>query len=156
MSEFEINTTIDIDASASDAWAVFGEGFGSWADWAPGIDRSTLQGPLAQGVMRTNETPSLGTVQQELVRYEPAERALAYEMRTLPPMFTTLRNDWVIAELGPGRCQLRGEARFVLASQAEPMRDKLEGKMGMTLEVFANAFRDRMQRALQDDAAAAS
>ena len=26
------------------------------------------------------------------------------------------------------------------------MRDKLEGKMGMTLEVFAKAFRDRLQR----------
>lgn len=147
MSEFTIQTTIDVDSTAAAAWAVFGEGFGTWADWAPGIDSSTLQGPLAEGVMRTNETPSLGTVEQQLVRFDEQARALAYEMRTLPPMFTELRNDWVLEELGPDRCRLVGEARFVLAEQAEPMRDKLEGKMGVTLEVFAKAFRDRMQAA---------
>ncbi len=147
MSEFTIHTTIDIDTSAAAAWAVFGEGFGDWADWSPGIDSSTLQGPLAQGVLRTNETPSLGTVEQELVVFDPKARALAYEMRTLPPMFTTLRNDWVIEDAGANRCRLRGEARFVVAPQAEPMRDKLEGKMGMTLEVFAKAFAERMQGA---------
>jgi len=147
MSEFTIKTTTEINASAADAWTVFGEGFGTWAAWAPGIDSSTLEGPLAQGVVRKNETPSLGTVEQELVRYDPEQRALAYEMRTLPPMFTQLRNDWVIKEVSPGRCQLEGEAVFALAEQAEPMRDKLEGKMGMTLEVFAKAFADRMQQA---------
>ncbi len=149
MSEIIIHTTIDIDAPAEAAWSVFGEGFGAWADWAPGIDRSSLEGPLAEGVLRTNETPSLGTVQQELVRFDPAKRALAYEMRpeTLPPLFTRLRNDWVIEGLGSERCRLRGEALFVLAESATPMRDKIEGKMGMTLEVFANAFRDAMQQA---------
>lgn len=156
MSEFVIHTTVDIEAPATAAWTVFGAGFGTWADWAPGIDRSTLAGPLAEGVKRTNETPSLGTVEQELVRFDPAARALAYEMRTLPPMFTKLRNDWVIEDLGGGRCRLRGEALFVLSEQAEPMRDKLQGKMGMTLEVFANAFRDRMHAAAKPDAAAAS
>ena len=146
MSEFTIQTTIDIETAAEAAWTVFGEGFGTWAEWSPGIDSSTLQGPLAEGVLRTNETPSLGTVEQELVRYEPETRALSYEMRTLPPMFTRIRNDWVITELAPGRCQLQGEALFTLATQAEPMRDKLEGKMGVTLEVFAKAFRDHLQR----------
>ena len=126
MSEFSITTTIDIHTHAAAAWTVFGEGFGTWAEWAPGIDKSTLQGPLAQGVVRKNETPSLGTVEQELVRFEPNARALAYEMRTLPPMFTQLRNDWVIEDLGSERCRLRGEARFVLAEQAEPMREQLK------------------------------
>jgi hypothetical protein len=34
------------------------------------------------------------------------------------------------------------------------MRDKLEGKMGVTLEVFAQAFRNRLQDAESRDAAA--
>ena len=130
---------------AATAWSTFGEGFASWADWAPGIDRSTLAGPLAQGVVRTNETASLGKVEQELVRFDPDGRALAYEMRTLPPMFTHMRNDWVLEDLTGERCRLVGEAVFEVAEQAEPMREKLEGKMGMTLEVFAKAFRDSVQ-----------
>ena len=60
-------------------------------------------------------------------------------------MFVQLRNDWFIDELEGGRCRLRGEAVFGLAEQAEPMRDKLQGKMGMTLEVFIKAFRDHLQ-----------
>jgi len=142
MSDMIIHTTIEIPAAAATVWRLFGEGFGDWAAWAPGIESSTLEGPLAAGVVRVNETPSLGTVRQELVRYEPDARTLSYEMRdTLPPLFTRLRNDWTIEETGPESCRLAGEALFVLTDEAEPMRPKLEGKMGMVLEVFAQAVR---------------
>lgn len=43
------------------------------------------------------------------------------------------------------RCRLSGQAIFVLKDEAEAMRGKLEGKMGMSLEVFANAFRARIE-----------
>jgi len=146
MTDLTIHTTIDIHASAAAAWRLFGEGFGDWAAWAPGIDKSTLEGPLAQGVFRTNEAPSLGTVRQELVRYEPAARALAYEMREgLPPFLTGLRNDWVIEELADGRSRLTGEALFRLTEQAAPMAPKLEAQMGGVLQGFAAAFRAAME-----------
>ncbi len=146
MSQITIHTVTEINTPAAEAWKVFGEGFGQWADWAPGIDKSTLEGPLAQGVIRVNETPSLGTVRQLLSRFDRDARALTYEVdTTLPPMFTKLRNDWLIEADGEGKCRLVGDAVFVLAEQAEPMREKLQGKMGMVLEVFANAFRDHMR-----------
>ncbi len=146
MTTMTIKTTVDIAASAEDAWTLFGEGFGDWADWAPGIETSTLEGPLQQGVIRVNQTPSLGTVQQELVRFDRADRALAYEMRSgLPPMFSGLRNDWVIEDLGDGRCRLDGDAVFEIREQAAAMKPQLEGKMGMVLEVFAQSVRDRLE-----------
>jgi hypothetical protein len=145
MTTFTVPTTLEIDTSAAEAWRVFGEGFGTWADWAPGIDSSTLLGPLAKDVRRVNVTPSLGRVTQQLVRYEPDERALSYTMvEGLPPMFTVIRNDWVIEELEGGRCRLVGEGVFELAEAAAPMRDKIRGKMGVTLEVFAQALRERL------------
>lgn len=145
MTEMNIHTATDINASAEDAWALLGEGFGSWADWSPGIDSSTLEGPLAQGVIRVNVTPSLGTVRQELVRFDRDSRSLAYEMRTLPPMFTRLRNDWTIEPTGPSSCRLVGDALFVLSEKAAPMRPQLEGKMGVVLEVFATTFRETLE-----------
>ena len=145
MSDLTIHTTVNIPASASEAWQVFGEDFANWASWAPGIETSKLEGPLEEGAIRVNETASLGTVKQHLARFDRDQRALAYEMReALPPFFTLTRNDWVIEELDDGHCRLVGEARFVLAEQAAPMRDKLQGKMGMVLEVFAQAFAERM------------
>jgi hypothetical protein len=146
MTDMTIRTTVDIEASAAKAWSLFGEGFGDWADWAPGIDRSTLEGPLARGVVRVNDTASLGTVRQELARFDRDDLALAYEMsENLPPFFVKMRNDWVIEEVDAGRCRLTGVALFVLKDEAEPMRSKLEGKMGMALEAFARAFREHVQ-----------
>ncbi len=145
MSEMIVHTAVDLPCSAAEAWALFGEGFGSWADWAPGIESSTLGGPLAQGVVRVNQTASLGTVRQELVVFDREGRTLAYEMASnLPPFFSKARNDWTIEEVGPESSRLRGEALFVLAADAEPMRPKLQGKMGMALETFASALRERL------------
>ena len=148
MSDLTIRTTTTIAAPAAEAWRLFGDGFGSWDQWAPGIEKSTLEGPLAQGVMRTNVTPSLGTVSQELVRFEPESRALAYEMRSgLPPFLTGLRNDWVIEDDGEGGCRLSGEAVFEIREQAAPMKPKIEGQMRTVLEGFAAAFRTRAEAA---------
>ncbi|MFT5432985.1 MAG: hypothetical protein ACI9OJ_003690 [Myxococcota bacterium] len=146
MSDMIIHTNIDIDSTAAEAWSLFGEGFADWATWAPGIDHSALEGPLAQHVVRVNQTTTLGTVRQELVRFDRDERALAYEMTdNLPSFFTRVRNDWVIVPLAPNRCRLKGEAIFVLTDEAEPMRPKLQGKMGMAMEVFAKAFSEQLQ-----------
>ena len=150
MTTMTIKTTVDIAASADEAWALFGEGFGDWDRWAPGLESSTLLGPLEQGVIRVNVTPSLGTVHQELVRFDRDGRALAYEMiKGLPPMFSALRNDWVIEDLGDGRCRLDGDAVFEIREQAAAMKPQLEGKMGMVLEVFAQAVRERLEGAAE-------
>ncbi len=146
MTTKTIQTAVTIDAAADAAWTLLGEGFADWADWAPGIDTSTLEGPLPLGVVRVNATPSLGTVRQELVRFDREGRALAYEMRAgLPPVFSSLRNDWVIEDLGEGRCRLAGDARFELKGEAVAMWPKLEGKMGMALEVFARSVREQLE-----------
>lgn len=141
------STTVEISSSPEGVWALLGEGFADWDRWAPGIDRSTLQGPLEEGVRRVNETPSLGTVTQSLVRFDPSSRALAYEMTEgLPAFFQKVRNDWVVQEDGPERSRLVGKARFDLTDEAAPMKPKLEGKMGMALEVFANALKEEAER----------
>lgn len=145
MSRFTVRTERPLPTDAATAWEVFGEGFADWASWAPGIDRSTLEGPLSEGVIRVNETPSLGTVRQSLARFDRAARTLAYEMLPeLPPPFVAIRNDWVIEEDGSGQSKLVGEATFEIADEAAPMQDKLAGKMGTTLEVFANSFVERL------------
>lgn len=152
-NELNVKTHIEIAAPAQAVWSLLGDGFADWDQWAPGIDRSTLEGPLAEGVLRTNEAPSLGTVTQKLVRFDPAARALAYEMiEGLPPMFESVRNHWEVESMQPGSSRLVGEARFRLKDEALPMRAKLEGKMGMVLEVFARAARDHLEQSADGSA----
>lgn len=146
MIELTITTTTDLNASAADAWRIFGEGFGDWAAWAPGIEESNLQGPLAEGVIRVNRAPSLGTVTQELVRFDAGARSLAYEMREgLPPFLEQLRNDWVIEELDGGHSRLKGTALFGLRDAAADKKGGIEKQMTQVLRGFAAAFQARLE-----------
>ena len=121
---------------------LFGEGFGSWEDWAPGIDATTLEGPLAQGVRRVSTSPSLGTVTHELVRFEPGARALSYVVVDgLPPILEKLRVDWTVLAIEGDRARLVGVSAFGLRDQAAPKRGPIEAKMTQTLQGFAEALR---------------
>lgn len=58
----KIETTVEIDASASKAWEVFGEKFEDVSDWAESIVKSSLNGPLKQGAVRTCDIKSIGPI----------------------------------------------------------------------------------------------
>ncbi len=133
-----IDTTIDLEASASEAWKVFGEGFGTWDTWSDGIVSSSLNGPVAQGVTRTNDAKGFGMMSQELTEYDPDARALTYEIRTgMPAVIRTVRNAWTIEELGENRSRIVGRARFELTWWAIPLTPLLRKKMAGSLGTFA-------------------
>lgn len=50
MTEMKIHTAVDIHASAADAWTLFGEGFGDWADWSDAPPARGKDGHGAGGV----------------------------------------------------------------------------------------------------------
>ena len=146
MSNFNVQTVVELDASATAAWAVFGEQFADWSLWADGITASSLDRPVAQGAMRTNETTSLGRVTQELTEFDRAGRALTYEMREgMPGLFKGIANRWTIEPLGANRCRINGEATFGLAWWATPLKPLLRKKMTGALEGFANDFGARVK-----------
>lgn len=146
MIELTIRTAVDINATSDAAWKLLGEGFGEWDRWSPGIDKSTLQGPLALGVRRVNETPSLGTVTQALVRFDREKKALAYAVEAgLPPFLEAMRNDWQIDALEGERCRLRGVAVFGLPDAMAPKKAGVEMKMAQVLEMFCATVRDTLQ-----------
>jgi hypothetical protein len=132
-----IDVANGINASAAQAWQVLGEGFGDWADWSGGIKKSTLNGPLAQGVTRTNDTDALGVVTQELTHFDREARSLTYEFTSgLPPFLRAIRNEWTIEEDGTDRCRIVGHATFEIAWWALPMTPLLKMKMSGSLRGF--------------------
>ncbi len=147
MSDFNVHTVVELDASASAAWHIFGEKFADWSQWADGITASSLDRPVAQGAMRTNETTSLGRVTQELTEFDPGARALTYEMREgMPGLFKGIANRWTIEPLGADRCRISGEATFGLAWWATPLKPLLRKKMTVALEGFASDFEARIRQ----------
>lgn len=136
-----IETISGIDASASQAWSVFGDGFGDWAQWSGGIEKSTLGGPLAEGVMRTNDTRALGVVTQELTHFDAGSRSLTYEFKSgLPAFLRGARNEWIIEDLGSDCSRIVGHASFDVAWWARPLTPLLRRKMAASLQGFAAEF----------------
>ncbi|MGK0361152.1 MAG: hypothetical protein ACI9U2_003470, partial [Bradymonadia bacterium] len=80
------------------------------------------------------------------VRARVAEKMRKGGFSVLIPIPTRLVEPRLIEAIGPNRCRLVGETLFVLRDEALAMREKLQGKMGMTLEAFAAALRDRLQQ----------
>ena len=62
-------------STAAASWEVFGADFGGWAAWTTGVTKSDLNGPVAVGVKRTNET-SVGVLMQVLTRFDEETRSL--------------------------------------------------------------------------------
>jgi len=145
-SDMTVHTSVELDTPATAAWAVFGEQFGEWAQWSDGIASSSLNGPLARGVMRTNDVPGFGVVTQELTRFDRGTRSLTYEMRSgMPAVLVAVGNAWTIEPLGADRCRLSGDASFGLAWWARPLKPLLRRKMTASLQSFADGFADRMK-----------
>ena len=129
------------DLSAASAWQVFGEGFADWASWSDGITSSVLDRPVCQGAIRTNDTPILGVVTQELTEFDREGRSLTYEMRSgLPAPIKAVKNRWTIEPVGDDRCKLSGVAEFTLACWAVPLTPVLRKKMTGALKTQAEDF----------------
>jgi hypothetical protein len=146
LATLHVDTDLELDAPAAQAWQVFGEGFGTWAEWSDGIMSSELDGPVGQGAQRTNHTKSLGVVQQELTEFDRASRALTYAFVSgMPAVLRGASNRWVIEEVGPDRSRLRGQATFQLAWWAVPLSPLLRRKMSGALVGFATEFAERLR-----------
>ena len=146
MIEMTVRAAVDINATPDACWTLLGEGFGAWDRWSPGIDRITMKGPLEKGALRVDETPSLGTVTQELTRFDRDARALAYEVRDgLPPFLESMRNEWQLDPLGDGRSRLSGVAFFGLSDRMAPGKHGVQMKVAQVLEMFCAAARDTLE-----------
>lgn len=85
----------------SEVWAVLSD-FGSIADWAGDVDHSCLMTARDGGVGCVRRIQSGTTVLlEEVVEWDP-QRALAYELRGLPPLVERVVNRWTLDAEGDG------------------------------------------------------
>jgi hypothetical protein len=118
----DIHLDLDIRAGASRVWDVLGHRFMAVADWAAPISQSCPIGeaPPAPGVVRECHTVGIGPVapgrvRERLTAFDNERRTLSYEAAGGMPGFVAgAVNRWSVAELGPGRSQVRMHATFTL------------------------------------------
>ena len=128
-----IETIHEIPAPPVAVWQVFGEGFGDIATWATVILKSQLNGPLAQGVVRTCELAS-GPITEELTQFDRKGHALTYAIRSgLPGMVTRAENAWTIGSVGDTRTRVTSRVTLELTWWALILTPVVRKQFGDTI-----------------------
>ncbi len=135
-----IHTTIDIKASAEDAWEVLGERFGVISEWASAITSSHLEGDLAVGAKRTCHIGGIGGIgpielHENLVHFDRHNRRLAYEVASgLPKMIRYAVNRWAVVPVDPSRCRVTSDAKINVAWYVTPMVPLMRRRMAADIK----------------------
>lgn len=100
---------IEIQAPASAAWQVLGEGFGDLS-WASTIVESRLIGALEPGGVRSCTGTGFGPfppseIEETLIHFDAEARTFTYQAtRGLPAFIVSAQNTWQIQPSSPDRC----------------------------------------------------
>lgn len=117
--------TVTVEAPASTAWKVLGEGFGHISEWASLINASSLDRELGVGAVRTCQIARFGpvpagTIEERLIDFHPAGLSFGYEALSGMPRFVGRAvNRWSVTPLGANRCMITSKAILELQG---PMR----------------------------------
>jgi hypothetical protein len=140
--EMKIKTSVEMSLPATDLWMVLGERFASVSEWADSIVKSSLDGSLGEGAVRTcdlKQTGPLpaGQVTEELTRFDASARAMTYVVKSgVPGFMRYLDNAWTIEDLGDGRSRVTSVLTLNMAWWSLPLYPMIRLQLGKTLRGF--------------------
>lgn len=146
-----LNNEVEVQVPASQAWQLLGEEFGEIAQWALSITKSSLNGPLQEGVVRSCEISGFGpfqasTITEELVHFDRDTLSFRYQARAgLPPLMAHAENHWQVHETGPQSCRITSQAKLQLAWWAWPMSPLLKLQIKRESQGFLQQLRHRLE-----------
>ena len=108
-----------INASATKAWEVVGEGFADIASWSCGLAQSSLDGELKSGAIRTCVSAAsfgpfeAGTVQEQLTEFDSGRKTFSYQaISGLPGFISKAQNQWSVLSRSDKSCVIRFDAEI--------------------------------------------
>lgn len=142
---------VELPASAAEVFGVFEDG-AQWPLWFNGIRRVTWTSPKPHrvGTTRTVELDTL-TVYERFFRWQSGERFSFDVTAATAPVFRALAEDYLLEDLGPGRC------RFTYTVAIEPallgrivgpvLRGSLERQFAAAAQALPGYLRGRGSKA---------
>lgn len=118
----KMKAEIVVEASAVEAWRVLGEGFGDVGELLTMLDRTTLDGELGVGAVRTVYFEGAKSVTETLTVFDREAMALEYVSEdNQPPGIKRGRNHWTVEALGAERARIQSEITIDLSWWAWPL-----------------------------------
>ena len=150
-SPIEMRSEVELDVPASEVWSLMAERFGEIGQWAVAIRKSTLDGEVAVGAVRTCEIGGFGPVgageiTEELTELDRTTMKFTYAARSgLPSMLVGAENRWSIEPLGPDRARVRSHASIDLRWWALPFARLIGWGMRSGVPAFFEELRHRVE-----------
>ncbi|GAB7145663.1 SRPBCC family protein [Mycobacterium riyadhense] len=144
-----IQRSIDVNASAADAWVLLADGFGDIGTWTTTVDRSHLVGRQvevgAQRHCQVSSGPFSGDeVVERVIAFDPGKMTYSYEaVRGLPSFLTSARNTLSVTPLVGNRCRIHANGFIVLPWWLVPLGPIVSLALGFVIRKF---FRDLQHR----------
>jgi len=147
----KIKTTIEINATTAATWEILGEQFANVYKWAESILKSTLDGPLDQGAVRTCDIKGVGPVAagkitEEITLLDRESHSLTYNVTSgAPGLMKSIENAWSIETISDDRCAVTSNATFELKWWALPMLPLMRISLVRALRSFAGELKTRVE-----------
>ena len=146
-----IQTSIEINAPASAAWEVLGERFADVSEWADSIVKSSLDGPLDEGAVRTCDIKSVGPIpagkiKEELTHFDRDSRSLTYLVLSgAPNVMKNIENAWSIEDLGNDRCKVTSRVTVNMKWWALPLAPLMRFPLIRAVRDFLGQLKRRVE-----------
>jgi Polyketide cyclase / dehydrase and lipid transport len=146
-----IQRTIDVNASAADAWALLADGFGNEATWTTVIDGSYLVGDrVGVGAERHCEVSGAlrgdGPTVERVTAFDPGAMTYSYEaIRGLPSFMKSARNTLSVTPLAGNRCRIHADARIALPWWLVPLGPVVALGAGSAVRKFLGDLQYRLE-----------
>ncbi len=147
----KIKTTIEINATTAATWDVLGEQFAHVYEWAGSILKSSLDGPLDLGAVRTCDIKATGPVAagkitEEITHFDRESHSLTYNVTSgAPGLMKSIENAWSIETLSDDRCEVTSNATFELKWWALPMSPLMRISLVRALRSFTGELKARVE-----------
>lgn len=148
-----IKKSIEINTSASAAWEVLGEQFANVSEWADSIVKSSLDGLLDRGAVRTCHIKAVGPVaageiKEELTHFDRDSRSLTYLVLSgTPKMMGPIENAWTIEDMGNNYCRVTSRLTFSMKWWALPLSPLMFIPLGKAVRDFLGQLKKRVESA---------
>jgi hypothetical protein len=147
-----IQRSIDVSASATDAWALLADGFGDIGTWTTAVDGSNLVGGQVEvGAERhckvSGPLSGDGITVERITAFDPGGMTYSYEaVRGLPSFLRSAHNTLSVTPLAGNRCRIHADAAIALPWWRVPLGPVIWLGVGFAIRKFFSDLQYRLEQ----------
>ncbi len=137
----KVKTAHELNVPADAVWTLMGDRFAEIGEWSNTVVKSSIDGPLAPGSVRTCDlkpTPAgLDQIQEQITKFDRQGQSFAFLIVSgLPGFMRKVESEWTIEPLAGGRTRAINQLTIEVAWYMRPMAFMIRRQFQNTIKLF--------------------